>query len=161
MKCAVADVGLVCQAFPVSPSMVPNFLIAVANYPAESIQGNRAFWFMVQEYSPSWWLEWLWLEPWMHVAAAYYNDICQQAQRAQQEVGPPITLKSCPLGYLLPAAKPLRAPLPPQTATTIGGLCSNAGACGDAPSSNAFARWEEPCRCLWPRSCEEKCLMTH
>lgn len=114
MKCAVADVGLVCQAFPVSPSIVPNFLIAVANYLAEAIQGNRAFWFMVQEYSPSWWLEWLWLEPWMHVAAAYYNDTCQQAQRAEQEVGPPITLKSCPLGYLLPAAKPLRAPLPPQ-----------------------------------------------
>lgn len=38
----VAVIGLVCQAFPVSPSVEPGFPIAVANSLAEAVQGNRA-----------------------------------------------------------------------------------------------------------------------
>lgn len=44
------------------------------------------------------------------------QDTCQQAQGAQQEVGLHRMLKSCLLGNLLLPTKPLKAPLPTQTA---------------------------------------------
>lgn len=73
----VVIIKLVCRAFPVSPSVEPGFLIAVANSLAEAVRGNRASTHGsgIQSITV---VGVSWLEPWMHVVAACYRTQVSQ-----------------------------------------------------------------------------------
>lgn len=68
----VVVIGLVCQAFPVSPSVQPGFLIAVANSLAEAVRGNGAS-THASGIQSTMVVGVTWLEPWLHVVAACYR----------------------------------------------------------------------------------------
>lgn len=90
----VVVIGLVCQTFPVSPSVEPGFLIAVENSLAEAVREKRASThgsgiqsIMVIGVA--------WLEPWRHaVAACYRTHVSQLRGLSRKWVHPE---NSCPV----------------------------------------------------------------
>lgn len=102
------SLGPVCQAFPVSPSVVADFSSLWPITEQRQSKGQR----LALVHGPG-------MLSLTMVAEAVARTMetrgmlqgtDQQAQRTQQEVAPPITQKSRPLGNPLPPAKPLKTP---------------------------------------------------